>query len=747
MSNIMVEKNDGSFEPLQIKKATDSLVWATGDLKGVSASDIEMQSKLHFYDGIKTSYILDVFIKVTYDMSSLRNINYDAVCKNLKIQKLYKHLYKGIKPCSLKEFIKGKEDIYNKNIYSYSKEELDVLEKEIDHSRDFNFTASGLDAVIDSYGLKDSSGEPSESPQFIFMLIAMDAFRHENLDMVLALYEALSNFKVTLPTPEMKAFRTHSSDYASCCTIRMGDSIDSWNEASNAIVSHTVASAGVGISIVDIASIGDKVKKGLIKHSGKIPVVRDIDTSIAKASQNGRRGSGTVFFNFFDPEFESIMALKSPRTALDKRVNDLSYGICMHKLVYRRAKEGKDITLFSTRQAPQLVHGITNKEPDEFIKMYEKAEKQFPNNPKISAQDLFDIVANERFENSSYYIVNIDDANTNTPYLEPIVQSNICVEFLTPTKPLSRLLPDDPAIGICVLGNINQSAVPVEDLPHYTALLVKLQSSAALRQDHPTSQANAFVNGYRDIGIGFSNHAHWVAKNGWRYGNQEALNAHNHWMEHFSYGLIKASMELAKEKGPAPLFDKTNWNTTFPQDRANKNAKALISSNHNYKSPDWDKLRKDVNEFGMFNCGLSMVPPAESSSIPSNQNSSQEPIKEGLTIKDKQGFNHKQYAPDAIKYAAQYDYAYDRKNMTRDFFKHCAVTQMWIDKASSVNAFYNPELYPEEKVDIVDIVSDIFFAKKLGIKTIYYQNTKIKDPNGNIVQQETGCGPNGGCSV
>lgn len=148
---INVIKHDGSTEALDITKATKSLKWAIGNLEKVSVSDIEMQSRLHFYDGIKTSYILDVFIKTTYDMSSVRHINYDAVCKNLKLQKLYKHLFKGIYPCSLQEFIKNKEHLYNKTIYQYNEKQLEKLNSAIDHKRDFNFTASGLDAVLESY--------------------------------------------------------------------------------------------------------------------------------------------------------------------------------------------------------------------------------------------------------------------------------------------------------------------------------------------------------------------------------------------------------------------------------------------------------------------------------------------------------------------------------------------------------------------------------------------------------------------
>lgn len=741
---MLVTKNNGSKEPLDLQKFRNSLIWAKEQAesvgaKGISISDIEMQCKLHMYDGIPTSYILDVAIKTTYDMSTLRYHGYDTVSRNLKLQKLYKQVFKGIEPIHLKDFIEQNKKYYiDSSILEYSEQELEILNSYIDHSRDFTFSASGLDKTLTNDTLLNEEGNPIETPQIMFMLIAMDTFRH-NLDDIKDYYDALSLFKITLPTPELKALRTYSTDYASCCTVRIGDNKDSWKAGSNAIVDHTCASAGVGVDIADIASIGDKVVKGKIKHNGKVSVAKSIDTDVGKTSQNGRRGSATVFVNFYDPEIEVIMGLKSPRTAIEKRINDLSYGIKLHKLVYKRASENGVISLFSVRKAPKLNSLLYGKDVDAFIKEYERCEKKGLYTSQINAADFLKMFAQEKQETSSYYIVNIDEINKNTPYEEEISQANICVEFCTPTKVIQLYEPDAPAIGICVLGNINQSSVSIEELPYYTRLLVRLQTMLALRQNHPTSQANAFVKYYRDIGIGFSNHAHWMASNGYKYGEQEALDKLDEWMEHFAYGLINASCDLVDEFGIAPGFSKTNWSTKMPINRYKKTVDELTQRP---LSLDWDYLQEKVAKKGMANCGLAMIPPSESSSIGSNQTSSIEPIKEPLTVKDRQGILLKQYAPDVTKLAHKYDYAYDRK-INKDFIKHVAIIQKWIDKAISSNVFYNPELYPDEKIDIKDIVEDMYFAKYYGVKTAYYQNTKVKDAN---EIKETGCA-GGGCSV
>lgn len=733
-----VLKNNGTLEPLNLQKFRDSLKWATSGIKNVSISDIEMQCKLHMYDGIPTSYILDVSIKATYDMSTLKNFEYDKVSRNLKLQKLYKQVFKSTKPHSLEKHLNLWPEKYGDIMYSYSTLQLTILNGMIDHSRDFTFSASGLDKTINNDIMKINN-IPIETPQLMFMLIAMDTFHH-NLDKIIEVYNSLSLFEITLPTPELKALRTTSSDYASCCTVRYGDNIDSWCETDKAITMHTVASAGVGVDISDIASIGDKVKNGSIVHSGKIPILKNIDALIGRASQNGRRGSATGFFNFFDPEVEEIFALKSPRTAIEKRINDLSYGVKLNQLVYDRAIKNEQITLFSVRDVPLLNSAFYSKDINYFIEVYEQAEKDFPNNKKISAQDFFKILATERFETSAYYIINIDEMNSKSPYLEEISQSNICVEFFTPTKALDSSKPNDPAIGICVLGNINQSIVGLKDLPRITHLLVELQTMLALRQNHPTSQANSFVSFYRDIGIGKSNHAHWLANQGLRYGQPKALELEDQWMEHFAYGLISASCKLVDKFGVAPGFKLTNWKTHMPMNRWNHNVESICNRKPEL---DWNKLKRQVAKKGMANCGLSMIPPSESSSIGSNQTSSIEPIKELLTIKDRQGYNLKQYAPDPIRLSDKYDYAYDRP-ITKDFLMHAAIDNKWLDKGGSYNTFYNPEHYKNNMVDITEIIEDIFFAKQLGIPTMYYHNTKIKDPNQQ--QEQLGC-TSGGCSI
>ena len=749
MSLITVTKRDGSREPIDISKITKSLVWAAKDYK-VSVSEVEIACNLHFYDGIESSEILDITIKTCKDMTTLRTPDYDKMARNLQLQKVYRQAFSGGDKTTLASALDRNyaNDHYNHEIlFRFSNDEHTELDNCIDHDRDFNFSMAGLEQLIDKYMIK-SNKVLVESPQHMFMAIAMDAFhdyKNERMHYVKLLYDALSTFKVSLPTPIMKALRTTSTDYASCVALNIGDTIDSWTEGKSAVVKHTVASAGIGVDLSAISSIADPVKNATISHPGKIPVMRAIDADIQMSSQNGRRGQATVHTNFFDPEIVTIMALNSPRTEASKRINDLKHIIKFSKLFYDRAQSGGDISLFSVRKHPELLSAFHMKDQSEFVRIYEQLEEQGLADGVINARELAqEVFLTARTEVGIYYVMNVDDVNSNSPYLEPITQTNICVEFLTPTKPISSQRPHEPDIGICILANANQGKVSISELPIYTDLLVRMLNNIIHRQTHPTTQANAFIREYASLGIGFSNHAYFLAKNDCKYGSDKGLQLHDEWMENFQFGLLKASNQIAIEQGPAPRFKSTSYSQgIMPYDRCNDEAYKLSGTAPNScaNEPAWASLSESIVEHGLANCALSMIPPSETSSVVGNQTSGIEPIRNLITIKTTKTAYLAQFAPEAIKLADKYDFAFDRP-ITADFLKHVAVTQAWIDQSISANTFYNPLLYPEGKIPMTELLHDFYLAKHLGVKTLYYQNTYIEDADA----QQDACA-SGGCSV
>lgn len=742
---ILVKKRNGELVPLDISKITKALEWATEGLSRVSVSDIEVNANLHFYNEMPTSEIHNILIQTTKNMISLKYVNYDKVASHLYIQKIYKEAFGDIRRVSIQDIFTNNESYNSKVLDKYSDEELEELDSYIKDERDFNFSLAGIEQLCDKYLITDNRGWATESPQLMFIGIAMDAFQNrgsDKIELVKKLYDALSLFEVSLPTPMMKALRTESTDYASCVTLEIGDSIDSWTTGKSALVEHTVASAGIGVDVSSVASIGDTVKNGKIKHGGKIPLLKAIDADIQMSTQNGRRGQAVAYINFFDPEIETILSLKSPRTETAKRINDLKYCIKLNNLWYKRIKEGKDIALFSPRKHKKLNDLFNSKNYVAFEKLYSKLERAGLADGYINAREYASLFVVERTENGVYYIFNIDEANNNSSFKECVTQSNICLEYLSPTKSISSKKPNSPDIGICILSNINQGLVGEDRLFDFTRLLVFMLNEIKDRQVHPTGQANASVEQYGTLGIGFANHAYFLAKNKAKYGSKEGLRLHDRWMEYFQYGLIKASCEYAKEKGiPTKKFKDTTYaDGMMPIDRYKKSVDELVDREPEL---DWQGLREEVLQYGLWNCALSMIPPSETSSVIGNMTSSLEPIKNLITVKSTKGVILVQLAPEPLTLVNDYDLAYDRKDMTKDFVKHLAVTQKWIDMGISGNTFYNPELYDNKKVPEKQILSDIFDLKYYGVKTLYYSNVYVADEEAKVNESCSG----GGCEV
>jgi len=719
-----VTKSDGRIEPLAINKISKAITWACA---GTTAkpTDIESLLGIHFYDGIPTSEIDQIVLQVLKDNITTRTLDYDKVYAKLYSLSVRKRVlgesHSSNFP-SLASFIETMVDAghYDKSLLD-SVVDYNVLEQTIDHDRDFTFSGAGIEYLTGKYTIRHNK-TPVETPQFLFMAIAITLFPH-NTQRVVDMYEALSTFMISLPSPAMQALRTGSMDIASCIKIPVGDSLESWNEAARAAVLHTAASAGVGVDISAVASLGDIVKNGKINHAGKVPLLKKLEADINAAVQNGRRGSGLGLLNFYDPEVMTILGIASPRTEVNKRIVNLSYTVKCNSVIYERAQAGQTISLFSVRVATELDELFNSTRVDEFKAKYEEYEAMYPDAPKVEARALLEAILESRTEISKHYILNIDTVNQNTPFKEPIRQSQICNEICLPTVPVSEHRRDKPDIAVCILTNLNMGQVPLEQIPFYTKLVVNMLNDNVLKQNHPTSQANEFVKQYMALGIGVSNTAYYLAKNGVRYGSAKALELVDQYMEHFNFYLYKASMEYARDNNSVPVkFSETKMaDGWLPIDNISRTSDLV----NRKLDCDWEGLRADIRTHKMANTCLSAIPPSETSAVVGGQSNAIYPIKDLITIKSTATSVTKMIAPEAYALADKYDFAYT-PGTNRNYLKTAAIMQKWIDQSISLDVFYDPS-HNDEKLSMKQMISDLFFAYNHGTKGFYYQNIFMKD--------------------
>jgi len=724
----VVKRGVRGKEPLNIEKIHEMVEYACEDIKGVSSSQVEMSSGLQFFDGISTDDIQQILIKSAADLISLDNPNYQYVAARLLLYSLRKtvinklwdhpHIYEHVK--------KGVEiKVYDENILNwYDEKDFDRMENWINHDRDYTFTYAGLRQVIDKYLVQDrSNGNIFETPQFMYMMIAATVFaqypKTKRMIYVKKYYDAISQFKINIPTPVMAGVRTPLKQYASCVLVDVDDTLDSIFSSDMAVGRYVAQRAGIGINAGRIRGINARIRGGEVQHTGVIPFLKKFEATVKCCTQNGvRGGSATVHFPIWHQEIEDIIVLKNNKGTEDNRVRKLDYSIQLSKIFYERFIKEEDITLFSPHEVPELYEAWGTPEFDE---LYEKAERKTSvKKKKINAQVLFGSILKERAETGRIYIMNIDHCNSHSSFKDLIRMSNLCQEITLPTDPIDHI-DGEGEIALCILSAINVGTIDKRDeLEPLCDLAVRSLDEIIDHQQYPVKAAEVSTKARRSLGIGYIGLAHYLAKKGYTYDQKLAWRQVDKLTEAFQYYLLKASNTLAKEKGPCEFFNRTKYSDgILPIDTYKKEVDEVVTRNLTY---DWESLRKEIKESGLRHSTLSAQMPSESSSVVSNATNGIEPPRDYLSIKKSKKGPLKQVVPDYKKLKSNYTLLWDMKS-NEGYINVVAVMQKYFDQSISGNWSYNPENYEDNQVPVSVMAHDLLTTYRLGWKTSYYQNT------------------------
>jgi ribonucleoside-diphosphate reductase alpha chain len=731
MSNgTKVVKRNGLIESLDLDKMHLMVEEACKGLAGVSASQVEMTSGIQFYNGISTQEIQEILIRSASDLINLDHPNYQYVAARLLLFAVRKQLYGRMKELPTLEdhiFTCVNAQVYDSEIFNkYSKEEIERVNSWIDHDRDYLFTYAGLRQVVDKYLVQDrSTGGVYETPQFMYMMIALTIFaeypKETRMSYVRRYYDAISKHKINIPTPIMAGVRTPLRQFASCVLVDTDDTLDSIFSSDMAIGRYVAQRAGIGINAGRIRGINSKIRGGEVQHTGVVPFLKKFESTVRCCTQNGiRGGSATCFFPIWHQEIEDILVLKNNKGTEDNRVRKLDYGIQLSKLFYERFIQDGEITLFSPHDVPGLydVFGL-----DKFDELYVRYENDL-NIPKkkVKAQDLILDLLKERAETGRIYIMNIDHCNSHSSYKDQITMSNLCMEITEPTTPIQHIDDDGPQeIATCILSAINVGKVRSdEELEELCNLSVRSLEETIDYQNYPVKAAENFTKRRRSLGIGYIGLAHYLAKLGMKYDSQEAWDAVHSLSESFQYYLLKASNQLAKEKGHCEYFGRTKYaDGILPIDTYKKDVDQISSITLEH---DWESLRKSILEHGLRHSTLSAQMPSESSSVVSNATNGIEPPRGYLSIKKSKKGPLKQIVPQYQSLKNNYTLLWDMSS-NRGYINIVAVMQKFFDQAISGNWSYNPENYPDNEVPVSVMVNDFLMCYRYGWKTAYYQNT------------------------
>lgn len=751
MTTLTATKRNGRREPIDLDKIHRVITWAAEGLEDVSVSQVELKAHIQFYDGIKTSDIHELIIKSAADLISAETPDYQHLAARLAIFHLRKRAYQRFTPPSLFEHVNkmvrmGKYD--PALLTDYSKQELETLDTYIDHWRDLNFAYAAVKQWEGKYLVQNRvSGEIYESPQFAYMLIGACLFarypKETRLDYVCRFYDACSLFKLSLPTPIMSGVRTPTRQFSSCVLIESDDSLDSINATASAIVKYVSQRAGIGVNIGRIRALGSNIRGGEAFHTGLIPFIKYFQTAVKSCSQGGvRGGAATLFYPLWHLEVENLLVLKNNRGVEENRARHLDYGVQLNKLMYQRLLEGGNITLFSPADVPGLYDAFFADQA-EFDRLYQQYEAQEGIRKKsIKAIELFGTLMQERAQTGRIYIQNVDHSNTHSafdPAVAPVHQSNLCMEITLPTKPLNNV--DDPngEIALCTLAAFNLGAFEsLDELEELADIQVRALDALLDYQDYPV---NAALHGKkrRTLGIGVTNFAYYLAKNGVYYSNGSANRLTHRLFEAFQYYLLKASNNLAKEQGACEWFGETKYaKGILPIDTYKKEVDDICPEPLHY---DWEGLRADILKYGLRNSTLSALMPCETSSQITNSTNGIEPPRGLISVKASKDGILKQVVPGFKHYGDNYELLWNIPNNT-GYIELIGIMQKFVDQAISANTNYDPTRFEGDKVPMKALLQDLLYAYKMGVKTLYYHNTR----DGAGTNDDDGCA-SGACKL
>jgi ribonucleoside-diphosphate reductase alpha chain len=518
----------------------------------------------------------------------------------------------------------------------------------------------------------------------------------------------------------MAGVRTPLRQFASCVLVDVDDTLDSIFSSDMAIGRYVAQRAGIGINAGRIRGINSKIRGGEVQHTGVVPFLKKFEATVRCCTQNGiRGGSATVHFPIWHQEIEDILVLKNNKGTEDNRVRKLDYSIQISKLFYERFIKDEEVTLFSPHDVPGLYDSFGLPSFDDLYVSYEND----PSVPKktIKAQELILNLLKERAETGRIYIMNIDHCNSHSSFKDKVEMSNLCQEITLPTYPIQHIDDTSGEIALCILSAINVGKVKSDDeLEELCDLSVRGLDELIDYQKYPVAAAEIATKARRSLGIGFIGLAHYLAKLGFNYSDQRAWDAVHGLAESFQYYLLKASNQLAKEKGHCEYFGRTKYaDGILPIDTYKKDVDEITTNNLTH---DWETLRASILEHGLRHSTLSAQMPSESSSVVSNATNGIEPPRDYLSVKKSKKGPLKQIVPQYQTLKNNYTLLWDMPNNT-GYINVVAVMQKFFDQAISGNWSYNPENYDNNEVPTSVMANDFLTTYKYGWKTSYYQNT------------------------
>ena len=725
-----VTNRHGERVPIDVGKIREVVSEACRGLHGIDPLVLEMDSQIHFYDGISTRKIQETLIRVANEKTSVQQPNWTMVAARLLLHDLYREASRNRqekfrKYGSFNNLVKKLTEIgrYDARVLQqYSEPDLEELGSYIKPERDELFTFAGVKHLSDRYCIKGVDNEVLELPQEAFMgisaFLALAEKPHERLKWAKKFYDVLSNLYITMATPTLANARRTNGQLSSCFIDTPEDSLEGIFDGLRTFSKVSQNGGGMGVYIGKLRSLGSSIRGYKGAGSGVVPWVRLYNDTAVSVNQLGQRaGAASIWLDIWHKDILDFLDLKTNSGDDRRKAHDIFPSICVPDKFYRELEVDGNWYLFDPHEIVEKKgYALEDFYGDEWERRYDELCSDESISRKIlPALDIMASILKSLYETGGPFIFNRDTVNRLNPnkHAGMIYSSNLCTEIcqnMSSTKLEETRFDGDKIMEVyspgdlvvCNLSSINLGRTDsIEKINDVVPVQVRMLDNVISMNNLPLEQATRTNMRYRAIGVGISGYHQFLANRGIDWESEEHLLAIDEIFEEINHVAIKTSMELAVERGKYPLFDGSDWDN------------GEYFKLRNYNSVRWKDLAEKVHKNGIRNGYIMAIAPTGSTSVIAGSTAGIDPIFKPVFVEEKKGFLIKQVAPDLNPHTLPF-YKGAHKIDQMWSIRAAAIRQRHLDQSQSMN------IYATDGMDEQAFLNLYYEAWRLGVKTVYY---------------------------
>ena len=615
----------------------------------------------------------------------------------------------------------------------YSRIEIDEAEGFIVKDRDKLFTYSGLDLLLKRYVIHDHNHVPLETPQEMFMGIALHLCMNEKIDRmkwVKRTYDMLSRLEVTMATPTMSNARKPYHQLSSCFIDMVPDSLDGIYRSLDNFAKVSKLGGGMGMYFGKVRATGSTIRGFKGAAGGVIRWIRLVnDTAVAVDQLGMRQGAVAVYLDVWHKDLPEFLQLRTNNGDDRMKAHDVFPAVCYPDLFWKLADENIDAPWHL--MCPHEILAVKGYSLEDYYgeewekRYYDCVNDSHISKRTVSVKDIVRLVLRSAVETGTPVAFNRDTVNRMNPngHAGMIYCSNLCTEIAQNMAPIEYVSTNISVVNgdtvlltttrpgdfvVCNLASLSLGNLPLEDDEYMQRTIetaVRALDNVIDLNFYPLEYAKLTNHKYRSIGLGVSGYHHMLAKRNIKWESEEHLKFVNEVFERINFAAIKADNALAIERGAYKLFDGSDWqNGDYFKKRG-------------YTSEKWKDLQRSVCENGMRNAYLLAVAPTSSTSVLSGTTAGVDPVMKRFYLEEKKGSMLPRVAPELSVNTWWYYKPAHTIDQTWSI-KAAGVRQRHIDQAQSMN------LYITNEFTMRQVLNLYIEAWKAGVKTIYYVRSK-----------------------